>query len=296
MSAAAIEAQFDLGARVLEPRRSARQVARELLVDTVGVTQFRFIRISCFIAVALLFSVVLFGVENNYNPVYLVGKNISASQALNASAASTAPATGIPSGLAYIDALFVSTSLLSNTGLTPVDFSKWCFASQIIAIVIMVIGCLPLSSSIPLWVRLVLTRRDGGSRIAQYKALRMVTLMILIYVLFFCILMSFLVGFACAFSPNVARVFSTADPPVNPYFGGFFLGIAAFTNCGFSPLGNSVMSLAPFPGLVFWLAMMIIVGNIAFPATLRLFLEVLWLLGLERRWGLPISLGKTVMN
>ncbi len=286
MATIGIGAQFDLQAHpIVQPRRT-RDVLRQVLVENVGVTQFLFVRVCVFVGVVFFFAVIFYGVENNYNPVYELGRNVSASDP-NATAV---PATGVPNGLSFIDALFVSASMLSNTGLSTVDFSLWCFASQVIGIVTMLVGCLPISSSVPLWVRLIVTRRDGGSKYAEYKALQLVTVVILVYFCFFCVFMAFMFAMTCAVTPALSDVFASASPPVNPFFGGFFLACAAFSNCGFSPLGNSVMSFGPFPGVIVWLSFLILVGNIAFPAMLRLILGAMNRLGLERRWGLPISL------
>jgi Trk-type K+ transport system membrane component len=287
-SQAVIGAQFELQAVPVHAPRSARDVVKEWLRE--HVKQFVFVRVCIFISLVFVFACVFYAIEVTSNPIYAVGRNISAHDPN----ATLAPATGIPTELNFIDALFVSTSMLSNTGLTTVDFSLWSFASQVIGIVTMLVGCLPISSSVPLWVRLMVTRRDGGSKYAEYKALQLVTVVILVYFCFFCIFLSFMFAMTCALTPAISAVFLSAVPPVNPFFGGYFIAAAAFSNCGFSPLSNSVISLGPFPGIIIWLSFLILVGNIAFPALLRFILGAMHRLGLERRWGLPISLCETI--
>ena len=281
-SVAEIEVQFDLRAHGINKRRSRRQAFWKWLHGVVF--SFRFVRVSILILAIVIFAVVFYGVENNYNPIYAVGRNASQN-------GTVAPATGIPSELTFIDALFVSTSLWTNTGLTTVDFSLFTRASQIVAIFCMVLGCLPLNTSYPLWVRLIVTRRHGGnSEHAEYRALVMVACMVFAYFLFFCVVMSTFFSIYCALSPDIGSIFVSAEPSVDPWFGGYFIAFAAFTNSGFSPFGSSVMPFATSPGVIIWLSIFILTGNIAFPAILRLMLGAMDILQLERRLGLPIAL------
>lgn len=110
-----------------------------------------------------------------------------------------------------------------------------------------------------------------------------------LYFFFFCILLGTLFAVYCGVS-SLRSVFETASPPIDPWFGGYFLAFSAFANCGFSPFGSSVSPFVTEPGFLVWLMVFMLSGNIAFPALLRGMLGLLGLLGLERRWGLPVAL------
>ena len=286
-SAPAIEAQFDLDAHTISRRVSWREFFDKALYDVL--VSFRFWRVTGLLVLMFVWSVLLYGIENNYNPIYELGRNLSSAPNFT----TVAPVTSIPTELLYIDALFMSGSLWSSTGLQSVDFSLFCRASQILWLIGMMIASLLINTSVPLWLRLGITRFKEGKNVhqrAEYRALVMVSVMIAVYFLFFGLLLSFMFAVFCEYADYIRVIFETADPPVEPFFGGFFLATSAFTNTGFSPFGTSVIPLAHSPGAMIWLSILIFLGNIAFPAVLRGMLGLMGRLGLERRWGLPIDL------
>ncbi len=135
-----IESQFELNGYPVAPVTSWWR-SRLLRWMSQLVTSFRFVRVCCFVAICFVFGIVFYAVENTYNPLYAIGQNASGTSNTTA-----APATGIPSSLNFIDALFVSVSMWSNTGLSTVDFSLWCFTSQVVGIFCMLLGCLPFQA------------------------------------------------------------------------------------------------------------------------------------------------------
>jgi Trk-type K+ transport system membrane component len=56
--------------------------------------------------------------------------------------------------------------------------------------------------------------------------------------------------------------------------------------------GTGVVPFITNSGMLIWFCVFMISGNIAFPLLLRLWLEIMDLLGLEKRWRLPIRLIK----
>lgn len=282
MSVSSIEAQFDIQSY---PVFSRRDVVIKWIHDLVF--SFRFVRVTIFVCVVFLMAGVFYGVENQFNPIYAIGRNISSS-----SNVTSPPASGIPTGLSFIDALFVSTSLFSNTGLTTVDFSLWIVPTQALAMVCMIVGCLPMNTMYPVLARVslapshALTQRRRTLR----KALLMIIFLISVYMILFCFTMAAAFAATCSLSPDIASVFQTATPPVNPWFGSFFIAFAAFTNCGFSPLGASVVPLASFSGIIVWLCCFIIVGNIGYPALLRSMFALMESMKLEQRLRLPMRM------
>ncbi len=118
----------------------------------------------------------------------------------------------------------------------------------------------------------------------------LVSVCIIVYFLFFCVLLSIFFAVACGVSPVYSEIFLSATPKVDPWFGGFFIAFAAFSNCGFSVFASSVVPLGNNPGLIIWLCILILTGNIAFPAVLRLMLLLMEVLGFEKRFNIPIAL------
>jgi hypothetical protein len=85
---------------------------------------FRGLRVAGCIVVVILFACTFFGIENVH------GSNLVLQNTTNSSIPGL---TAQVSGLAFVDALFISVSLVSSTGLETIDFSQWTLASQIIA-------------------------------------------------------------------------------------------------------------------------------------------------------------------
>jgi Trk-type K+ transport system membrane component len=254
------------------------------------ISSFRFVRFSVWLVFVFVWAILFYGVENNYNPIYSVGRNLT----LAANGTTVSPATGIPSGLDFVDALFNSVSFFSSTGLSVVDYSLWSFPSQLIGLFGMMIASLLINTTIPLAVRIINARRVNGSEVyrrPEFQGLVMVLVMVYVYFLFFCVFMATMFAIYCAVSP-IRVVFETASPPIDPWFGGYFLAFSSFANCGFSPFGSSVVPFVTNPGFLVWLMVFMLTGNIAFPTVLRGTLSLMDALGLERRWGLPISLVK----
>jgi hypothetical protein len=117
-----IDAQFDLNAhRVRHSQAPWVWDVRRRVWDTVNT--FRFVRVSCFLLVVIVVSVIFYCIEN------FSGTTGSTALMNGTSIVMTNNAT-IQNGqkLPYIDALFMSASMLSSTGLETVDFSLWVSA------------------------------------------------------------------------------------------------------------------------------------------------------------------------
>ncbi len=164
-----IDHQFDHSLRHVKTQRSER--FRRFILRLV--TSFRFVRVCTWIVLVFIWACVVYGIENNTNAVYEIGRNASSN-------ATTAPATGIPIGLDFIDALFVSASFWSSTGLSTVDFSLWTFPSQLFCLFGMMFGSLLINTMIPVVVRALLTRKQIGPDVyanPEYRALIMIAVM-----------------------------------------------------------------------------------------------------------------------
>jgi hypothetical protein len=127
-----LELQHDASA--IPVRRIGRRWRRVTVFVAAQLKTYRFWRVSCFVAVCFFFAGLVAGVENLNNPIYALGRN----ESLTLGNASTVlPATGTPTSLAFIDALFMALSVLTDTGLQTVDFSLWLLSSQILWMMLM---------------------------------------------------------------------------------------------------------------------------------------------------------------
>lgn len=88
-------------------------------------------RVIGFVVFCFLFAIAFYGIENVY------GTNLTPTIVIvngtNTSATQIPGLTAQLQGLNFIDALFISVSIISATGLETIDFSQWTLASQIIA-------------------------------------------------------------------------------------------------------------------------------------------------------------------
>lgn len=284
-----MQAQFESSELSLGKRGNNRSFP---LGDLVG--SFRFLRVSGFIVLCFLWAILFYGVENNFNPMYALGRNISTQAALqnNGTLPVFIPGVDTPAGLAFVDALFMSVSFWTSTGLQTIDFSRWILASQIIGLFAMVIGSLLWQTSIPVLVRICLIRRNipHANLYAEYRGIVLVAATIALYYVVFAVIMSTFFAIYCATAPDIRPYFETAVPPINPWFGGYFIALSAFSNCGFSPFQASVVPFVTSSGFILWLCLFMLTGNIAFPLVLHAMLLLMGGLGLEKRFGLPIQL------
>jgi hypothetical protein len=122
-----LEDEFDLSSKRVEPTTTFRILH---FVEQI-VFSFRFFRVSIWFVLVFIWAILFYGIENNYNPVYAIGQNITAqgfcllfiyscsfifSLFCKANYTTSAPATGVPSSLQFVDALFVAVSFWSSTG------------------------------------------------------------------------------------------------------------------------------------------------------------------------------------
>lgn len=173
-----IEEQFDLTTQAVQPKLLERVI--RFLVSFC--TSFRFVRFSVWLILVFIWAILFYGVENNYNPIYALGRNLT----LAANGTTNPPATGVPTGLDFVDALFTSVSFWSSTGLSTVDFSLWSFPGQLIGLFGMMIASLLINTTIPVMVRIINARRVHGPEVYkrhEFQGLVMVLVMGKVYCL-----------------------------------------------------------------------------------------------------------------
>ena len=154
------------------------------------------------------------------------------------------------------------------------------------------LGSLLISSSIPVLAMIILARHRGGpgvTKLPEYRGLVLVLIMIYFYYFLFMIVMGTLFAIYCANATDIWPVFLSASPSLNPWYGGFFMALTAFSNCGFSVFTNSAVYFVTSPGWQIWICIFMLTGNVAFPLLLRSLLHLMRFLGMEKRFDLPLS-------
>ena len=131
LASGTMEQEFEDQSHVLTVRRNDHAVKRAAIYVWDSLYSFRGVRISGLLLLVILFACAFYGIENTY------GSNLIDQNSLNSTSnSSITPIPGLTAqlnGLAFVDALFISVSLVSSTGLATIDFSQWTLASQIIA-------------------------------------------------------------------------------------------------------------------------------------------------------------------
>lgn len=153
----------------------------------------------------------------------------------------------------------------------------------------MFLGSLLISNSIPVIVRIVLTRRKHGRDSDEYRGLVTILICIYVYYVFFLIFMATMFTIYCAVAPEISPIFRTASPSLNPWYGGYFMALTSFSNCGFSLFTNSAMNFVVTPGWQVWACVFMLTGNVAFPLVFHTMFQAAHKVGLEKRLNAPIS-------
>jgi Trk-type K+ transport system membrane component len=113
----------------------------------------------------------------------------------------------------------------------------------------------------------------------RYQSLRLLLILIGVYFAFFLGVMVTLFAVYCAVSPEISATF--IQNGINPWFGGYFMGVSSFINAGFSVFNNSVINWAPYPGILIWIIVLNLLGNVYFPVGLRLLVALVHALAPE---------------
>jgi Trk-type K+ transport system membrane component len=233
---------------------------------------------------AFIWGSVFYAIENNVgaNNLYdLAPCNASFPPPLGAPPCSDVNTT--VAGIHYVDALFLGLSAINASGLLTVDFSAVTLASKILAMFgFLLLSCLT-TPILPAAARLFVGWRAGLSNTHEYESLRLLLILIGVYFAIFLGPMVTLFAVYCAVSPEISATF--IQNGINPWFGGYFMGVSSFINAGFSVFNNSVINWAPYPGILIWIIVLNLLGNVYFPVGLRL---LVWTVHKLSREGSPV--------
>lgn len=167
--------------------------------------------------------------------------------------------------LSFVDALFVSTSALSVTGLTVIDVStKLTVIGQSILIMEMQLGgigilvlisylFIMMGKKLTMSSMLLLSKDQNQSKLKTIKSLSISVLLIALVVE--------AIGFALMYN-GIRAQFDTQSEAI---FVTIFHSVASFTNAGFDLFGNSLLSFQENWLFLLTTMTMIFIGSLGFP-------------------------------
>ena len=172
--------------------------------------------------------------------------------------------------ISYINALYLTTSSMTCTGLTPVDFSLLSYPTQILCMFLIFIGNF-IIMSLP---ALLFSRfRQGnaedtteGER-TRRKAMTRLIFIVLIY--YFTIIVIFSVINIIYFASWKAKREILEADNVNYVFFSIFETFAGFGNAGLSLLPDSLIPFSNTAYILQMLAVLILLGNTMYPVSIR---------------------------
>jgi len=193
-------------------------------------------------------------------------------------------------GVAYIDALFLAVSAVTDTGLITLDTQELNVWTQVFIVFLMIVCHAVFQSIILVYARrrayysaiqnyadenkiLVHNVIDEGSDLdIELHALDVLLILLPMFWFFWLFMGSIFAGICIIGSEPSIEVFESRN--ISIVWGSVFLSSIAWTNSGFSPLNDSLISLAPNTWILALLALLTFVGNTAYPVVLRLYIRI----------------------
>ena len=167
----------------------------------------------------------------------------------------------------FLTALFTATSAVSVTGLAIVDTpTYWSGFGQVVILALFQAGGLGIMSGATLLGLLVSRRLRLSTRLVAQAETRCVELGDVAAVLRLVLLATFGVELVTSAVLALRFRFAYGEPWAEAVWHGLFMGIAAFTNSGFSPYSDSLVGFAADPVVLGPIMAAVILGGIGFPA------------------------------
>lgn len=203
-----------------------------------------------FVSLNIFFSLIIYWIEYN-NPKITVG---------------------------YMDALFLSVSASTCTGLITVDTQSLNQASQVLIVVIITMGSSVLLSSVPVIVRRYRMKEawiknqnpDDITKDSDWKALNLLLILIPTYV--FCVYFFGFLLVRLSILTSSPGTDDLKDNDINSWWFSLFMTVSSFNNAGLSLRNNNLMSFLSSSFFLMVLCFLILIGNTAFPPMLRFIL------------------------
>lgn len=207
--------------------------------------------------------------------------------------------------LNWIDAYYTSVSALCVTGLSITDFSAFHLSSQIVTLVLIVVGGGVFTSLFPVIIRRyyyrqlykntrlglnqttpVLTAQKepehrGSLHVVphalkvedniEYLALGELMWVIITYIVGLCVVSTAVLTLYFYAYDNMRNMWEkrTKAGSLSPFYGALFHCVSAFNNAGFSPLSDNLIYFEHDRLVLLTLAFLIAAGNTAYPMLLR---------------------------
>ena len=177
------------------------------------------------------------------------------------------PASRAGEGAApFLTALFTATSAVSVTGLAIVDTpTYWSGFGQVVILALFQVGGLGIMSGATLLGLLVSRRLRLSTRLVAQAETRCVELGDVAAVLRLVLLATFGVELVTSAVLVLRFRLGYGEPWAEAAWHGLFMGIAAFTNSGFSSYSDSLVSFAADPVVLGPIMAAVILGGIGFP-------------------------------
>ena len=166
----------------------------------------------------------------------------------------------------FLTALFTATSAVSVTGLTVVDTpTYWSGLGQGVILALFQAGGLGIMSGATLLGLLVARRLRLSTRLVAQAETRSLGLGDVVGVLRLVLLVTAGVELVTAAVLALRFRFAHGEPWAEAVWHGLFMGVAAFTNSGFSSYSDSLVGFAADPVVLGPIIAAVILGGIGFP-------------------------------
>ena len=166
----------------------------------------------------------------------------------------------------FLVALFTATSAVSVTGLAVVDTpTYWSGFGQAVILALFQVGGLGIMSGATLLGLLVSRRLRLGTRLVAQAETKCVELGDVAAVLRLVLLATFSVELVTSAVLVLRFRFGYGEPWAEAAWHGVFMGVAAFTNSGFSAYSDSLVGFAGDPVVLGPIMVAVILGGIGFP-------------------------------
>ena len=191
----------------------------------------------------------------------------------------------------FLLSLFTAASAACQTGLVVIDTSVLQASSQVVLVILMLLGGTVLLSSVPVLIRLSYLQRmvtrgeaSAGATAAEGAALVCLVRVILVYWALGLGLPFLFYGLYATHWPAMAALLASRG--VHPWQFAALLSVSSFSNASFIPFTDNMVPCASHPSVLLVSALQVLLGNYAYPVALRAIVQAL---ARQQQPGAPCS-------
>lgn len=171
-----------------------------------------------------------------------------------------------PGSAPWVIALFTSVSAVCITGLTAVDTpTYWSTFGQVVILVLFQIGGFGIMAGASLLGLLVSNRLRLGARLIAQAETRSLDLGDVLSVLRLIVVVTLIVESVLTLVLTLRLHFGHGEPFGSALWHGFFHGVSAFNNAGFSTFSDSMMGFSDDVFMLGPVMLAVVLGGIGFP-------------------------------